>query len=219
VVTTKKAQSKRAHKVGVSKARTTTRVAGAGTGAKKSVPSRKSAGPRPVAFDAPVLGIVEPAAFLKGKRGKAPSKTEVSEAAKVLRAYKELVRLAELRLIHQARRSKTSQNVIAALLGTSQPTVSRIAKQIDQTPSVLEPSPSEIINQRAVRQIDDETMMNMLLAYAYTPGRHDPTGGDGFVRGDWRQIENALIAGLITDEEYERIAHEAPTAKPARVSR
>ena len=58
------------------------------------------------------------------------------------------------------------------------------------------------------------TTMNMLLSYAYTPGRHDPTGGGGFVRGDWRQIENALIAGLITDEEYERIAREAPTAKP-----
>lgn len=49
--------------------------------------------------------------------------------------------------------------------------------------------------------------------YAITPGCYDPTGGDGFVRGDWRQIENALIAGLITDEEYERIAREAPTAK------
>lgn len=30
--------------------------------------------------------------------------------------------------------------------------------------------------------------------------------GDGFVRGNWRQIEDALMAGLITDVEYERIA-------------
>jgi hypothetical protein len=36
--------------------------------------------------------------------------------------------------------------------------------------------------------------------------QYDPTGGDGFIRGEWRQVENALLAGLITDEEYERIA-------------
>jgi hypothetical protein len=38
--------------------------------------------------------------------------------------------------------------------------------------------------------------------------QYDPTGGDGFIRGDWRQVESALLAGLITDEEYERIARE-----------
>ena len=41
-----------------------------------------------------------------------------------------------------------------------------------------------------------------------TDHQYDPTGGDGFIRGEWRQVENALLAGLITDEEYERIAHE-----------
>ena len=35
---------------------------------------------------------------------------------------------------------------------------------------------------------------------------YDPTGGDGFIRGEWRQVESALLSGLITDEEYERIA-------------
>ena len=35
---------------------------------------------------------------------------------------------------------------------------------------------------------------------------HDPTGGDGFVRDAWRHVENALLAGLITDEEYAIIA-------------
>jgi hypothetical protein len=41
-----------------------------------------------------------------------------------------------------------------------------------------------------------------------TDHQYDPTGGDGFIRGDWRQVESALLAGLITDEEYERIARE-----------
>ena len=39
-----------------------------------------------------------------------------------------------------------------------------------------------------------------------TNHQYDPTGGDGFIRGEWRQVESALLAGLITDEEYERIA-------------
>lgn len=43
--------------------------------------------------------------------------------------------------------------------------------------------------------------------------------GHGFVRSTWRQIEDALTVGLITDEEYERIAREAPTAKAASVVR
>ena len=41
-----------------------------------------------------------------------------------------------------------------------------------------------------------------------TNHQYDPTGGDGFIRGEWRQVESALLAGLITDEEYERIARE-----------
>jgi len=38
--------------------------------------------------------------------------------------------------------------------------------------------------------------------------QYDPTGGDGFIRGEWRQVESALLAELITDEEYEQIARE-----------
>ncbi len=76
-------------------------------------------------------------------------------------------------------------------------------------PSVLEPGPTETINLRTAGLIDTDTMMETLIAYSYEPGRYDPTGGDGFIRGSWRQIEDALAAGLITNEEYERVAREA----------
>ena len=183
--------------------------------ARRTVNLKSAAG----TFSMTTLKIVEPTAFVKGRSRKAPSQDEVSRAAKVVRAQKELLHLVELRLIHQAAKAKTSQSAIAALLGTSQPTVSRIAKQIKQNPSILEPSPSEIINRRAVGQINTDAMMSTLLSYAYIPGQYDPSGGDGFLRGNWRQIESALITGLITDEEYERIARGAPTAKPARAAR
>lgn len=165
------------------------------------------------------LRIVEPAVFLKGRSKRAPSADEVSEAARVVRAQKDLLDLVVLRLIHQAARARTSQSAIAALLGTSQPTVSRIAKQIEQNPSILEPSPSEVINRRAVGQVDTDAMMTALLSYTYAPGQYDPTGGDGFLRGDWRQVEDALVAGLISDEEYERVAREAPAGTFARAAR
>lgn len=161
--------------------------------------------------------LVGPTEFMRGGRGEVPSKREVSEAAKVVRAQKELLHVAELRLVDQAARSKTSQAALAGLLGTSQPTISRLVKQIAQDPSVLEPCPTETINLRTAGLIDTDTMMEALIAYSYEPGRYDPTGSDGFVRGSWRQIEDALTAGLITDEEYERVAREAPIAEVVRV--
>lgn len=167
----------------------------------------------------PTPDIVDPMVFVrKGSVGN-PSMGEVRDAAKVIRARKELNRVHEMRLIHTAVEANTSQDDIAALLGTSQPTISRITHQIKKTPSLLHQSPSEIINQRVVGDIDTETMMDSLTSYAYSPAGYDPAGSDGFVRGDWRQIENALTAGLITGQEYERVARATSTTKPERAAR
>ena len=164
------------------------------------------------------IKVFDAIAIRTGPASKAPSPELVSEAAKFVRLQKELLHIAELRVIALAAKVNTSQSAIAALLGTSQPTVSRIAKQIELNPRILESSPTEVINRRAVGEIDGDEMMEALLSYSFMPGQYDPTGGDGFIRGDWRQVESALMAGLITDEEYERIAREVPAAKKARVA-
>lgn len=182
----------------------------------KRKPSKRVVVERPSAPVAPGWDIVGSTAFAAGSAAKGDSKAQIRLAARKVRAQKELTQLAELRLIHRATAIKASQDSIATLLGTSQPTVSRLIKRIEQAPWLLEPSPREIINQRAVGQIDTETMLNTLVSYSYAPGSYDPTGGDGFLRGDWRQIEDALVSGLITDEEYERVAREAPAAKSER---
>ncbi|MFT3970673.1 MAG: hypothetical protein QM695_10450 [Micropruina sp.] len=124
------------------------------------------------------------------------SQRDIAEAAKMVRARKELADLDELRLIDQAVRVKTPQDSIAALLGTSQSTISRIVKRVRQAPSILEPSPSEVINRREIGQIDTAAMMEFLLSSDYGEDGYDPTGGDGFVRGHWRQVEDALVLGL-----------------------
>ena len=186
---------------------------------KKRTSHRTETEPAPAGLITPNMDIVNPLMFLKNGNGEKPSGDEVRDAAKVIRARKELNRVDEMRLIHQAVKAKTSQDDIAALLGTSQPTISRISHQIEKTPSLLHQSPSEIINQRVVGDIDTETMMETLIAYAYSPAGYDPAGSDGFIRGEWRQVENALTAGLITDQEYEHVAREASTAKPERAAR
>lgn len=41
------------------------------------------------------------------------------------------------------------------------------------------------------------------------PRGYDPTGGDGYIRNEaWTEVENALLDGIITDEEYELLAYE-----------
>ncbi|NQW73248.1 MAG: hypothetical protein HQ453_10995 [Actinobacteria bacterium] len=186
------------------------RAKGAGAPTKRGTAATPPAAMRIKVFDA--------IAIRKGPASKAPSPELVSEAAKFVRLQKELLQIAEWRVIGLAAKVNTSQSAIAALLGTSQPTVSRIAKQIELNPRILESSPTEVINRRAVGEIDGDEMMEALLSYSFMPGQYDPTGGDGFIRGDWRQVESALMAGLITDEEYERIARDVPAAKKARVA-
>lgn len=68
--------------------------------ADQAAPKGRAAKPKTPtgAAPAPVLKFVAPTSFVKGRRGRAPSRAEVSEVAKVVRAQKELLRLAELRL-------------------------------------------------------------------------------------------------------------------------
>lgn len=58
-------------------------------------------------------------------------------------------------------------------------------------------------------KIFSQDMMAILLSKTYTSGTYDPTGGDGYVRGDWADIEDSLTEGLLTHEEYMRLAVEA----------
>ena len=141
--------------------------------------------------------------------------SQLRAQALVLRAQENLLRRMKLRHVATALNIK-SQDEIAHSLGTSQATVSRMAKLIKAEPQVLAVTPTEMMERRAVGAIDDQTMMAHLLQQTYTAGTHDPTGGDGYVRGSWREIENGLTDGLLTDDEYERIAREAAVSSRGR---
>lgn len=67
-------------------------------------------------------------------------------------------------------------------------------------------SPAEIFQQHADGLINADTMISELASRTYTADKIDPNGGDGVIRGSWRLIEAALVAGLLTDSQYMQIA-------------
>lgn len=67
-------------------------------------------------------------------------------------------------------------------------------------------TPRELGLARKNGQISTELMMTLLSAESYTSGLHDPTGGDGYIRGTWDEIQWLLMDDLITDEEYTFLA-------------
>lgn len=64
-------------------------------------------------------------------------------------------------------------------------------------------------------QISTEEMMAE-LTHPYSAHQYDPTGGDGFIPGTWRQIEDLFLESLITDEEYNQLARKCPIGPPMR---
>ena len=171
----------------------------------KAAPVAGKRAPRPAALAPTQTDVV---------RGVDP-KVVFQEHARTLKAQEDLLRLSKLRLVAEGVKI-TSQDKVAASLGISQATVHRLVNKIRNDPAALEETPTEIIDRRAVGAIDDDEMMAALLVRSYSHGRHDPTGGDGYIRGTWSEIERALGKGLLSDEEYERLAREAPRAKSAR---
>ena len=135
---------------------------------------------------------------------------EIEAVARHLRAVKEQLSISEARLIVEAKHQRKTQAETALLLSISQPTVSRVLREVKQAPEILSVKPREIINRFLLGQIDRETMLQMLMRHEYVSALYDPTGGDGYIAGDWKQVEQAFIDGELTDEEYERIASSAP---------
>ncbi|MGV0644036.1 winged helix-turn-helix domain-containing protein [Mycolicibacterium sp. XJ879] len=103
-----------------------------------------------------------------------------------------------------------SQRQISEIVGIhSQATVQRILRRITEDPSRLEETPAEIIDRRAAGLIDTDEMMDRLLNWEYSVGgavRVDGVVTDAYKTGDWDDIEMGFYRGLLTDDEFERLA-------------
>lgn len=125
----------------------------------------------------------------------------------VTEAAAHLERVALLRRVAADLASGDSAQEIADRLGRPLAEVQRMARQIRAGLDVEAVTPAEIINRYVAGEIDEEEMLDRLLAEPLTVGIYDPTSvGSGYVRGTWDDVQTAVGRGWLTDEQYESLA-------------
>jgi Homeodomain-like domain len=109
-----------------------------------------------------------------------------------------------------ATREGLSQRRISDIVGgRSQATVQRILRRLTEDPSLLDETPTEIIDRRTAGMIDDHDMMERLLNWKYSFGgvvRIDGVATDAYTTGDWDDIEMAFYRRLLSDDEFQALA-------------
>jgi hypothetical protein len=105
-----------------------------------------------------------------------------------------------------------TQREISELVGNhSQATIQRILRRIAEDPTKLDVKPAEIIDRRTAGMITAEQMMDELLTQTFSSGRVarvDGVAADAYITGDWDSIEMAFYRGLLTDDEFQRLADQ-----------
>lgn len=132
---------------------------------------------------------------------------ELDEVAARLR----LDNRALLRVVARAHRAGMRQRAIEKHLDVSQATVHRLLRQSAETPGVLEPTPSEIIDQRTAGQISTEQMMQQLLGWNFTFGTVPTLDGiatDAYEPGSWDEVERAFYRGQLSEDELARLMNK-----------
>ncbi|MET9326773.1 hypothetical protein [Tsukamurella sp. NPDC003166] len=102
------------------------------------------------------------------------------------------------RLIVRLRRSGADQTAIAARIGASQSTVSRVLRDADGV-AAAEPTALELIARHVLGQVSHEKLMPELFRRAAT---------------QWHEIEAAELAGLVADADYRILAEHAERVSP-----
>lgn len=100
-----------------------------------------------------------------------------------------------------------TQSAVAAEVGVSQATVSRIAKRRE---AVLDPSPREVIALHVLGEITHEQMMGDLLARSYTLGRVPEGAYDAYLPGTWDQVVSAVGHGMLNADDLAVLQAQAP---------
>ena len=104
------------------------------------------------------------------------------------------------------------QEDIAARVGVSQPTVSRVLRHRDRIRSTP-PSALELICRHTLGELDHAALMETLRSRRYGP----TTGGaaDTRIEASWTDVEQAALAGLLADADYRTLAADvARSAAP-----
>ena len=113
------------------------------------------------------------------------------------------------------------RQINAVVTDLSTTSIQRILARYSDDPSLLEETPSEVIDKRAAGLIDDETMMDRLLNWHYEFGHVpyvDGVATDAYTAGDWDDIEQAYYRDRLTDDEFTRLVerHKTQLERAAR---
>nr|WP_155976730.1 winged helix-turn-helix domain-containing protein [Nocardia sp. 348MFTsu5.1] len=113
-----------------------------------------------------------------------------------------------------------SQSAIGAILGISQAQVNRRLRQLRRTPELLDQTPADVLNERAVDLITTDEMMQQLRTWPFTFGSVPAVHGDAtdtYVRGPWDDVEAAYHQKLLSDNEMQELlaVHRLKIGVPA----
>ncbi|WP_336874458.1 winged helix-turn-helix domain-containing protein [Rhodococcus qingshengii] len=123
-------------------------------------------------------------------------------------ARRRLGRTEMYRLIQAAAEQKMPQRKIADLADISQTEVVRILNRLREHPSLIDRSPSEVINERLAGKIAPQQMVDELLNWDYTFGKVPVVDGyelDAYDPGTWDEVESAYHRKLISENEFRKI--------------
>lgn len=120
------------------------------------------------------------------------------------RAQERLVRFDDMRAASRLRQLGKSQREIAEALQTTQPRVHRMLKAVDMRGGT-EPTAEELILRATVDQTDRAEMVEQLTNLICTFTEYAPEPFEGSAPGTWTDVEVALMSGLLSQGEYDRV--------------
>lgn len=120
------------------------------------------------------------------------------------RALAELLDLAEERAVLRAADDGQTQRAIATALGKPQTQVHRILQRARLAGTDLRVNTREVILLYQAGAISRGTMLGRLDSSREGESAESEFDS-GYLPGSWEEIRSAYMAGLLTDEEYERL--------------
>lgn len=123
-------------------------------------------------------------------------------------ARRRLGRTEMYRLIQAGAEQEMSQRKIADAAEISQTEVVRILNRLRERPSLIDRSPSEVVNERLAGKITSQQMVDELLNWDYTFGKVPVVDGyelDAYDPGTWDEVESAYHRKLISENEFREI--------------
>lgn len=82
----------------------------------------------------------------------------------------------------------------------------REIRELIETTQAMKAAVKNLVKERKSEAITQKEFIDRLKAFSYTADTFAPRDLDGVIRGSWSAVEDLLIDGVISDEEYDFLA-------------